>query len=528
MINLKPENLKAPTGEEGQAAISVVLILALFLLAVLGFAVDLTNLWFHRQAAQAAADAACQAGAMDLLQGSTASSIASSGFTPGVASNCATTPGSTMCAYATANGYNGTGLVSGAASNSVSWTFPTTVPGVTATGSYPFLQVSIAENILTYFMGWANGSRYATLNASCTCGVVQVKGTTPMVVLHPTMSGALYNAGAGVVIVGGPARGLQVNSNSSTAVTGSSIIDLSKGGANGTGSDAAVSGGPTTPGSCTSSSGFCGGSTGVWRSNVLPVPDPFGSVNVPTAPPTAPAQTFPAYGVDGCPDHRGCTEFYPGNYPNGIKLSGSTTTAIFDPGIYYMGDSLTSTSTATVRNAKPSGHLQTDGAMFYFLNGSLDFAGSTGTDTTDIDPVQSTDLTCDGSPPPAVLNIPSTLPGNLLIAQCTQQGTYWDTTGDTTDSVGTPGVRGLLAFQDHNNTTQPTLTGSGSLSFGGALYFHAVGYVDSLKFAGNGSSATFIIGEIVADQITFSGNGAVSLALNPVATIDTSKVAILQ
>lgn len=50
------------SGESGQAAISLVLILGLFLLGVLGFAVDFTNMWFHRQAATAAADAACQAG----------------------------------------------------------------------------------------------------------------------------------------------------------------------------------------------------------------------------------------------------------------------------------------------------------------------------------------------------------------------------------------------------------------------------------------------------------------------------------
>ncbi|SRR5258708_7381208 len=54
--------------EGGQAAISVVLILGLFLVGILALAVDFTNIWFHRQAAGAAADAACQAGAMDLFE----------------------------------------------------------------------------------------------------------------------------------------------------------------------------------------------------------------------------------------------------------------------------------------------------------------------------------------------------------------------------------------------------------------------------------------------------------------------------
>ena len=45
----------------------LLLILGTFLLASVGFAVDLSSMWFHRQAAQSAADAACVAGAMDML-----------------------------------------------------------------------------------------------------------------------------------------------------------------------------------------------------------------------------------------------------------------------------------------------------------------------------------------------------------------------------------------------------------------------------------------------------------------------------
>src|SRR5258708_11263801 len=60
--------LDGRSSEAGQAAISVVLILGLFLVGILALAVDFTNIWFHRQAAGAAADAACQAGAMDLFE----------------------------------------------------------------------------------------------------------------------------------------------------------------------------------------------------------------------------------------------------------------------------------------------------------------------------------------------------------------------------------------------------------------------------------------------------------------------------
>ena len=99
--------------EDGQAAISLVVILGLFAMGVLGFGVDLSNVWFHKQAARAAADAACQAGAIDMLAGAS-SSGPQMGFTAGTASNCVSTPAATMCSYANANGYNGSGLTAGA------------------------------------------------------------------------------------------------------------------------------------------------------------------------------------------------------------------------------------------------------------------------------------------------------------------------------------------------------------------------------------------------------------------------------
>jgi Flp pilus assembly protein TadG len=522
-----PVPAHAPAGERGQAAVSLIVILGLFLFACMGFAVDITNVLFHRQAARAAADAACEAGAMDLIEGNTVTTSTSKGFTVGTAADCVGTPGSTMCAYAAANGYSGAGLSSTASSNAVSWSFPSSVAGVSGAGSYPFLQVSIAENIRVFFMSLATGSHFQAINVRCTCGVVQVLGSAPMVVLHPSMAGAFYNAGVGIFIVGGPRRGLQVNSTSSTAVTGAAVIDLSKGGPSQTGSDVGLTGGPpASPGACQASVGFCGGTTGNWRSNVLPVPDPFGSVPAPAQPLAASASTSVAYQVDGCPDHRGCTEYYPGYYSSGIRLTGSTTTAIFRTGLYYMDGNLESTAGATLRNAKPTGWLATDGIVLYFHGGSINLSGNTGSiDTANIDSVPSTDMTCDGSTPSAALNMAATIPGNVLIGQCTQFGTYWDTAGDTTDSRGL--IRGLVMFQAHANTSQPTMTGSGSLAFGGALYFHSTSFADVLKFSGNGTSGTYVIGQIVADQVTLSGNGSVYLALNGVATINTSKVTIL-
>ncbi len=529
--------------ESGQAAVSLILMLGLFLLAVMGFAVDLTNVWFHRQAAMAAADAACEAGATDMLAMNAGMTLPAAGFTPGTASNCVASSSATMCTYASLNGYNGAGLSSTAASNSVSWTFPASVSGVSAgAGTYSFITLTISENIKTFLMSLLTGSHYQNINISSTCGVTLVQEAAPMVVLNPSAAGAFTYSGGGTLdIVGGPSRGLQVNSSSATAVAwaASGMINLSAGGPNQTGSNIALVGGPSTVPTNGSSSGYNGGTTGSWLPGVLPVSDPFGSVGAPASiksqtPGTTTSGTWVAYQTDGCPDHSGstgnsaqaCIEYGPGYYPSGITPPNDYSTVIFKPGIYYLNGSLVASGSNTLRMAKPSGYQQTDGVMFYFLAGSLNISGCSGCQSSGVNNVNATDLTCDGSSPPSGLGMSSTLYGNVLYGQCTTKGTYWDTGADTTDSRGAPGSRGLLIFQAHTNTTQPTFAGSGALSFSGALYFHSSSYSDVLNLSGRSSSGTLILGEIVVDEVNLSGSGVIKLALNPVATTSMSKVAI--
>ena len=528
--------------DAGQSVVAVLLMLFFFLLGVLGFAVDLTNIWCHRQAALAAADAACQAGSMDMLAQSGGESLPNMGFTPGTGSNCVNNASATMCTYANVNGYNGTGINSTAASNSVSWTFPSSVNGVTAgAGSYPFMMVTIAENMKTYLMGLATGSSYLTMNVSSTCGIAQTLGAAPMVVLNPSVSGAFtYSGGALLDIVGGPSRGLQVNSSSATAISwsASGSINLSGGGPNGTGSNVGIVGGPSTAPTNGSSNGFNGGTTGVWQPNTLPIPDPFANVAVPSSVKniTPAAPKWIAHGTDGCEETsdatdgitgHNCYEYSPGYYPSGISV-GSVTTVIFAPGVYYMNGSLTAGASATLRVAKPSGYKQTDGVMFYFLSGSFNVSGCSGCSSSTLANVNSTDLTCDGSSPPASLGMPTTISGNVLYGMCATKGTYFDAGDDTTDSVGSPGSRGLLFFEDHANTTQPVFGGSGELAFAGALYFHSNAYTDQLNISGGASSGTFILGEIIVDEVNLSGSGAVRLALSSAATTPLSKVGVFK
>jgi hypothetical protein len=552
MAIVEKTEMKGRPGEEGQAAFSVILLLGLISCGILGFAVDLTNMWFHRESARAAADAACQAGAIDLLSGQSGMSNTGWGFTQGTAGTCVGSPNATMCAYAADNGYDGKGLSTTTNSNAVSWTFPTSVPGATGAGINPFLKVTVSENVRTYFMGLLSSNNYQTLNVDSTCGVVQVKEPAPMVVLNPTVSGAFYYTGGGELdIVGGPSRGLQVNSSSATAISwaASAIINQSTGGPNGTGSDVAIVGGPSSIPSNGSSAGFNGGTTGSWKTAVTPISDPFGSVGVPTSvksitPVYTTSGRWVAYGVDGCPDHNSpayvgqdssyhnlpanCIEFSPGYYPSGLTLPNNYSTVIFMPGIYYLNGSLVASGSNILRMAAPAGTAQTDGLMFYFLTGSLNFSGCTGCSGGNIDNVDTSALSCDGSYPVSALGMGTSIGGNVLWAQCAANGTYWDPGLDTSDTRGSPGSRGILVFQDHTDSTQPAFTGSGQLSFSGALYFHSNNYGDVLSLNGGTSSGTYIVGEIITDQVQLTGSGKIKLALNPAATTNMAKVAILE
>ena len=255
-VSITPAKPRVLLAEAGQASIAVVLMLSLFLLAVLAFAVDYTNIWFERQQAQTAADAACEAGMMDVYQIAGGATLPNMGFALGAAGNCSSfsSAGPTMCWYASKNGFNG---YSGSAAN-VSWSFPGSVAGITPPPSsiapYPFMQVSVSLPVKTYFATLITATQTQTVAANATCGLTQVMQGAPIMILHPTMSGALtYSGGGSLTIMGGPPRSIVVNSSSATAVScaSSGVIDTRKGGPNFTGSDVGTYGGPhIAPGSC--------------------------------------------------------------------------------------------------------------------------------------------------------------------------------------------------------------------------------------------------------------------------------------
>jgi hypothetical protein len=514
---LEPQTLGS---EAGQASILLILMLGTFLLASLAFAVDLSGIWFLRQSAQSAADSACLAGAADMLVTVSGVTPPSAGFTVGTAGDCSSSPGASICRYANFNGYNGAGFSSTAASNSVAWSFPSSVSGATAPSGVtnPFLQVLVSQNTDTYFMGLL-GRKFQKVTAASTCGLVSIKSVPPLLILNPTASGTFSTSGSGssrLNIVGGPSRSIQVNSSSSTAVSAGSnpIVDTSGAGPSGTGGDIGIVGGPATA----PTNWLLG--AGKWTTPTLPIPDPYRAVPAPTKPaaPANPNGVSVPQNTDGCPD-TSCLEFSPGYYASGISVSGTT---IFKPGIYWMDGSITASGHSTLRNASSAN--QTDGVMFYFHQGSMQIAGNSGT-TIFTPALSSAGLKCSPSSP-SPSGVPATLNGNVLWSQCTANGTYVG--AGSSDTFSSSGTRGLLIFNAYSNSSTPSTAGNGSLAFSGTMYFHNTANNATWNISGNGGSGTYLVGNIVTDKMTLAGNGTVLLSLNPAATINVLKVALLQ
>jgi hypothetical protein len=582
--------------QAGQASVVLLLILGTFLLASVGFAVDLSNMWFHRQAAQSAADAACVAGAMDMLYLHNGTIASSPSFTVGTAGECSVSSAAALCRYAQFNGYTATTSAAGWSASTaggavaVSWTFPSSVIGVTAASgiAYPFLNVVVQEKPATWFMGLL-GVKSLTVGASCTCGLPPGVGGAPLIILNPTVGGALtLSGGAHIVIVGGPQTSIQVNSSAngspSTNASSNAVycnggngypIDTSTAGPLGTGGDLAITGGPSTNQFCGASYILNDTTRAQWKSPVAAAPDPYASVPAPTqtaakvpealTPVATIAQgyspntdatygyiygTWVASGTDSCPNtaaqqhyltysstypynsgkiYGNCLEFTPGYYPNGIdttSLAGySNDVVIFMPGIYYLNGNLNVGSATTLRNAWVGTQPSTLGVMFYFLSGGPLFAGGSGAASSSITSVPSYYMNCSGTVTP--VGTPASLTGNLLISQCGAGGTYVG--APSSDSYSATGKRGLLFFSGHSNTYSDTLIGAGAtLSFSGALYFHNNSYADVVELDGAGSSTTYAVGTIVVDQLTLSGSGTIDMNLPASTASGGPEVSIFQ
>jgi Putative Flp pilus-assembly TadE/G-like len=559
------------SGESGQALVFMVLALSVFLLGAGALCVDMSNLWFHRQAAQNAADSACTAGAMDLLVDAQGGATGHQGFVNGTAFNCSVASTAAPCKYAAMNGYTSNNTSPGSL---VSVTFPASVAGVPS-GTVPpaslapttFMRVDITDNVQTFFSGMLTGSGTQTVRAFAACGVVLAKAPIPILVLDPLNpvttppSKALDIQGTPTIkIVGGPTQSIQVNSGAGTAVNigGSATINLTEGGPNFDGSSLGTYGGPATaPG------GFVTAGSGKWMTS-SPIADPFAQIPAPALPAAPAALAAPVCtsttiqngncnviyhdAVHGCPDTNGCTLFTAGYYPNGICIGtggcgggiahASKNTAIFDPGVYYVNNGIQLMTHAMVRPGTGVGD-GSGGTVFYLTGAANTCSGQSGlicvgsnSGSESIDAFNTAAVQCPGgSAPDPQLNLPATLPGNVLLAPCT--GTYGDPLGK---------YRGILFFQDRASGGGGGWGGGGGFLLAGSMYFHhcnAAGtgvscganptYYDSVfTLQGNSGSASYVLGDIITDNLSMGGTPTINMALNPTAAYSTLKATLLR
>jgi Flp pilus assembly protein TadG len=290
----------------GQAVMLVVLCMSLFLIGALGFAIDGGQMFAHQQMAQAAADAAAQAGIMSVLNGTNATSTYpfGTGSTPIASSACTTTDGRTPCVYARDNGFGGT------ASDAVTLSFPSSVSGTTLSSvTVPAIEVTVQRTIQIGFIRFIGGPSTTTVTARAIAGITGIVSPNSIVVLGSGPNAFQATNGASVTVSGGV---IAVNSSDSDAMTISGGTTVTASGINVAGG-AVVSGGSTATPSPTTGTSV--------------VADPLAGLPSPTVGGcTFATQYSPGYGT---------WTLNPGVYCGGIAISNGAT-ATFNPGTYII------------------------------------------------------------------------------------------------------------------------------------------------------------------------------------------------
>jgi len=272
------------------------------------------------------------------------------------------------------------------------------------------------------------------------------------------------------------------------------------------------------------------------------------------------------------PVAKNCYEFSPGYYPNGIQLNGSNSnpaTAIFDPGLYWMesnqcnnggsSGSLCELSNSCIRPSNQVGD-GSGGVIFYFADTNSVVVGSNGGDCAGNGAAAFNTATgalglgvkcTSASSVPG--NIPASLNGSVILGPCQAPSAatgycapncslnFGDPMG-TNNPTGEQ--RGLIFFQNRskNASSNPRWSGGGSMLLAGTMYFHQCvtsgsdtgqgcvsgAYNDKLTMRGNSGSSTYVLGDIIVDQLDVGGSGTIVMDLNPSAAYTTLKAALVK
>ena len=292
--------------QDGQAVILVVVAMSILLIGALGLAIDGGQMYAHRQMAQAAADAAAQAGIMSIFDGTNATSAHPFGTgTPPIASStCTTADGRTPCVYARNNGFGGT------AADTVTLSFPATVSGVTlSSASVPAFAVTVQRTLRTGLIRFIGAASTVTITAKATAGLVSAVSPSCIYALDPSAQNAFKATNGATVALNG--CGIAVDSSNSDALTVSGNSTVTASAISVAGGVSISGGGSTTPAPTTGAAS---------------VPDPFASLPSPVVGACDHTNYSPGFGT---------WALTPGTYCGGINISNGAT-ATFAAGTYII------------------------------------------------------------------------------------------------------------------------------------------------------------------------------------------------
>ncbi len=382
---------------QGQRQGFVLILMAASVVVMCGFlglAVDVGTMQYTKRMAQTAADAAAFAGAHEVSAGHTE------------------TAETAARQDAALNGFgNGVNGVTVAVNRPPSTGF--------YTSDTRAVEVIVAKNSPLYFL-----RAYGIQSSMVRARSVARLGNRPtcVYVLDPSMSNAMVVSGSASINAG---CGIQINSTDSKALVASGSACV-------TGTSIDIVGNYNISSSCP--------------------PSPLPTTGAPAVADPLSGLAAPSVGACNQTDYElkaGTSYLSPGVYCGGIKVSGSATTAVLNPGEYILaGGGLTVSGGASI---------QGDGVFFYNT------------------------MTASDSYKPIVISGGST---TSLVAPTS--GTY----------------AGILFFQDRSvvSSSQNTVSGGSGGIFEGALYFSTT----PLVFSG-GSTGTAAYTLIVVDKLTISG-----------------------
>jgi hypothetical protein len=280
--------------------------MSILLIGALGLAIDGGQMYAHRQMAQAAADAAAQAGIMSIFDGTNATSAHPFGTgTPPIASSvCTTADARTPCVYARNNGFGGT------SADTVTLSFPATVSGVTlSSGNVPAFAVTVQRTLKTGLIRFIGAGATSTITAKATAGLVGAVSPSCVYALDPSAQNAFQATNGATVALNG--CGIAVDSSNSDAVTVSGASTVTASAISIVGGDVISGGGSMTPAPTTGAAS---------------VADPFASLPSPTVGACNYTNYSPGYGT---------WALTPGVYCGGINISNGAT-ATFAAGTYII------------------------------------------------------------------------------------------------------------------------------------------------------------------------------------------------